>query len=169
MSWESDHRHFESQSMDEFQQWAGKAPEAATRSVATQTRSMADKAVELSSRVALQAACQHVFDEIGAHHRESVYQNALVVALGAVSGDTKLETESPVDILFRGTVVGTGRIDIEWGTVLVEIKVNESGGILHKDRGQLRKYLRARPGCTGLIAVFHSTGCVVESVSGYER
>lgn len=173
MSWSQDASYFTGKDQDDFARWAGRQTEMNAFdthvSVGTQTTPAEALAVNFDRRRELQACGDKVFAEMGPYHREGVYQRALQIALEASGHKDKVQCEVPISFTFQGHEVGTGRIDLLWGNVVVEIKVSDNGSVLSKDKGQLRKYLRVRPGTTGMLVVFHATGCTVVSVAGVER
>lgn len=173
MSWLQDVSYFAGKDQEDFARWALRQSEMNVcdthASVGTQTTPAEPLAVQFDRRRELQACCDRVFAELGPYHREGVYQKALQLALEASGHKDKIQREVPVSFTFQGHNVGTGRIDLLWDNIVVEIKVSDNGSVLSKDKGQLRKYLRVRPGTTGMLVVFHATGCTIVSVAGVER
>ena len=92
-----------------------------------------------------------VYNELGAGFLESVYVEALTLALGQVG--LAFEREMPFDVRFRGKVIGHFRADlVVGGTVLVEAKACPS---LHQTHSaQVLNYLRATVLEVGLLLNF---------------
>ena len=81
-----------------------------------------------------------VYNELGAGFVESVYREAMRLALR--QANLKVETEVPIQVRFRGEVVGVFRTDLVVNdTVLIELKASE--GIIREHEAQTLHYLRA--------------------------
>jgi len=81
-----------------------------------------------------------VYNELGYGFLESVYREAMRVALGQVGLEVKVEI--PVPVYFRGSVVGVFRADLMVNdSVLVELKSCEQ--LLKQHDSQTMHYLRA--------------------------
>src|SRR5436853_7744071 len=81
-----------------------------------------------------------VYNALGFGFLESIYRNAMVVALRATG--LRVETEVPVVVVFDGVEVGRHRIDIlVEGRVILELKSSER--ITDVPKRQLRSYLAA--------------------------
>jgi GxxExxY protein len=93
-----------------------------------------------------------VYNELGhGWFLESVYQNAMVIAL--IQAGLKVEREVPVPVFFRGQVVGDYRADLlVEGVVLVELKTVRVLEPSHE--AQLFHYLRATNIEVGLLLNF---------------
>ena len=92
-----------------------------------------------------------VYNELGRGFLESVYQNALAVALDE-RGVPNLR-EAPLDVFFHGARVGSFKADLLVAhCVLVEIKVAHAIEPAHE--AQLLNYLRACPIEVGLLLNF---------------
>jgi GxxExxY protein len=92
-----------------------------------------------------------VYNELGDGFLESVYQNAMVIAL--IEAGLKVEREEPVPVFFRGQVVGDYRADLLVdGVVLVELKTVRVLEPSHE--AQLFHYLRATNIEVGLLLNF---------------
>jgi GxxExxY protein len=92
-----------------------------------------------------------VYNELGYGFLESVYVEALAVALQQ-SGLT-LHREMPLEVRFRSTVIGRFRADIVVaGTVLVEVKARRRLLLMHQ--AQVLNYLRATVLEVGLLLNF---------------
>jgi GxxExxY protein len=92
-----------------------------------------------------------VYNELGSGFVESVYRNALSVALDQCG--VRNVREAPLDVFFRGARVGQFRTDVLVDDcVVVETKVAPTIERAHE--GQLLNYLRASRIETGLILNF---------------
>jgi GxxExxY protein len=92
-----------------------------------------------------------VYNELGFGFLESVYREAMRIALVQVG--LRVETEFPVPVSFRGMLVGVFRADlVVEGLVVVELKTADSIGKAHE--AQLLHYLRASPMEIGLVMNF---------------
>jgi GxxExxY protein len=92
-----------------------------------------------------------VYNELGHGFLESVYQNAMVIAL--IQAGLKVEREVPVPVFFRGQVVGDYRADLRVDRlVLVELKTVRALEPSHE--AQLFHYLRATNIEVGLLLNF---------------
>lgn len=94
-----------------------------------------------------------VYNELGPGFLESVYRNALSMALD--QHGIKNVREAPLDVYFRGARVGAFRVDLLVDDcVLVEAKVVPR--LDHSHAGQLLNYLRACHIEVGLLLNFGS-------------
>jgi GxxExxY protein len=92
-----------------------------------------------------------VYNELGRGFVESVYQNALSVALDE-RGVPNLR-EAPLDVFFHGARVGAFRADLLVADcVIVEIKVTHAIDAAHE--AQLLNYLRSCPIEVGMLLNF---------------
>jgi GxxExxY protein len=92
-----------------------------------------------------------VYNELGFGFLESVYHEAMRIALGQVG--LRVEAEFPVPVSFRGALVGVFRADLVVdGRVVVELKTADSISKAHE--AQLLHYLRASPLEIGLVMNF---------------
>lgn len=92
-----------------------------------------------------------VYNELGQGFLESVYENAMTVALSQ-SGLAVVQ-QSDVQVMFRGQVVGEFRADlIVEGTILVELKAARAIDVAHE--AQVLNYLRATTIEVGLLLNF---------------
>jgi GxxExxY protein len=92
-----------------------------------------------------------VYNELGFGFLESVYANAMAVALGHRKQGTKREV--PAQVFYRGENVGTFRFDLlVGGVVLVEIKAAEK--LSAADERQVLNYLRATNIEVGMLLHF---------------
>lgn len=92
-----------------------------------------------------------VYNELGFGYLESVYENALVIALAArgLSGQQQI----PIPVSFRGHIVGSFEADIlVEGAVILELKAVRALDDAH--RAQLMNYLRATAIEVGLLLNF---------------
>ena len=89
--------------------------------------------------------------ELGAGFLEKVYENALLIELRFRG--LKAENQVPIDVKYRGTVVGEYYADIVVeNQVIVEIKAAESLQKAHE--AQLLNYLKATGFKIGLLVNF---------------
>ena len=92
-----------------------------------------------------------VYNELGPGFLESVYQRSMSIALNQMG--LRSESESPVQVWFRGQQVGDFRADlIVEGTVLLEIKTARNIDSSHES--QILHYLRATRFEVGLLFNF---------------
>jgi GxxExxY protein len=92
-----------------------------------------------------------VYNELGGGFLESVYQQALKIAL--VQAGLVVAVEVPVPVYFRGEVVGNFRADLMVNDcVLVELKAVAAFDRAHE--GQVLHYLRATSVEVGLLLNF---------------
>ncbi|MGD0004500.1 MAG: GxxExxY protein [Anaerolineaceae bacterium] len=99
------------------------------------------------------AACFEVSTELGAGFLESVYQNALMIALQE-KGLT-IEREYPLEVSFRGQIVGQFYADIlVEGKIILELKAVSVLSDIHK--AQVINYLKATGIEVGLLVNFGS-------------
>lgn len=96
-------------------------------------------------------AFYEVYNELGQGFLESVYENALLIALR--DGGLRAEQQVPVQVYFRSELVGDFRADvIVEGGVLLELKAVRALDPAHE--AQLLNYLRATPIEVGLSMNF---------------
>jgi GxxExxY protein len=92
-----------------------------------------------------------VYNELGFGFLESVYREAMLIALRETG--LKVEAEVPVPVSFRGMLVGVFRADLVVdGRVVVELKTAESISKAHE--AQVLHYLRASVMEVGLVMNF---------------
>ena len=92
-----------------------------------------------------------VYNELGGGFLESVYQQALRIAL--IQAGLDVAVEVPVAVNFRGEVVGNFRADLVVNqSVLIELKAVSSFDSAHD--GQILHYLRATSFEVGLLLNF---------------
>jgi GxxExxY protein len=92
-----------------------------------------------------------VYNELGFGFLESVYREAMRIALGEAG--FRVEAEVPVPVSFRGRLVGVFRADIVVdGSIIVELKTAESISKAHE--AQVLHYLRASEMEVGLVMNF---------------
>jgi GxxExxY protein len=92
-----------------------------------------------------------VYNELGPGFLEAVYRNALCIALRKEG--LSVEPEAPVNVMFRGEVVGEYRADILVNEVVVlELKTARAIDRIHQ--AQLMNYLRATKIEIGLLLNF---------------
>jgi len=96
-------------------------------------------------------AFYEVYNELGAGFIESVYANALPIALA--DRGLCVEREKRLTVRFRGAVVGQFRVDlIVEQQVLVELKAADQ--LVNAHESQLTNYLKAADLCVGLLLNF---------------
>ena len=104
----------------------------------TDQKQMTGKHVELTERVI--GVFYDVYNELGHGFLESVYREAMRLAL--TQAGLSVKTEVPVPVSFRGVVVGIFRADlIVDACLLVELKAVEQ--IVRQHESQTMHYLRA--------------------------
>jgi GxxExxY protein len=92
-----------------------------------------------------------VYNELGFGFLESVYREAMRIALEQAG--LRVEAEVPVPVSFRGRLVGVFRADLVVdGRVVLELKTAESISKAHE--AQLLHYLRASAMEIGLVMNF---------------
>ena len=92
-----------------------------------------------------------VYNELGFGFLESVYREAMRIALGEAG--FRVEAEVAVPVSFRGRLVGVFRADIVVdGSIIVELKTAESISNAHE--AQVLHYLRASEMEVGLVMNF---------------
>jgi GxxExxY protein len=81
-----------------------------------------------------------VYNELGCGFLESVYREAMRLALGQAG--LKVQTEIPIPVRFRGELIGVFRADLVVNdVVLVELKACEA--LVREHESQTLHYLRA--------------------------
>lgn len=104
---------------------------------------------ELTGKV-LQA-CFEVINELGAGFLESVYENALLIALREQGLDAR--SQVPLTVTFRGESVGTFYADLlVEGKVIVELKAVDA--LAPEHQAQVINYLKATGVDVGLLVNF---------------
>ena len=104
---------------------------------------------ELSARI-LGCAMQ-VSNQLGAGFLESVYHNALVIALS--KADIAIETQKPFTVCFEGYIVGKFYADlVVGGTIVVELKAIRA--LVPEHSAQVLNYLKASGLEVGLLLNF---------------
>jgi GxxExxY protein len=92
-----------------------------------------------------------VYNELGFGFLESVYQEAMLIALRQAG--LRVSAEVPVPVSFRGSLVGVFRADlVVEERVIVELKTSE--GISKMHEAQVLHYLRASAMEVGLVMNF---------------
>jgi GxxExxY protein len=98
------------------------------------------------------AAAIEVHRELGPGYDEAVYENALVVEMDLRS--IPFERQKVVEVFYKGTLVGEGRIDLFLGgEVVVELKTVDQ--LNQKHMAQVISYLKATRKPLGLLVNFH--------------
>jgi GxxExxY protein len=92
-----------------------------------------------------------VYNELGFGFLESVYREAMRIALSQAG--FSVEAEVPIPVSFRGNLVGVFRADLVVdGRVIIELKTADSIGKAHES--QVLHYLRASKMEIGLVMNF---------------
>jgi GxxExxY protein len=118
----------------------------------TDQQRLTGKHVELTERVI--GVFYEVYNELGSGFLESVYREAMRIALTQVG--MMVKTEVPVPVSFRGVTVGVFRADlIVNDRVLVELKASEQ--IIRQHESQTMHYLRATEIEVALLMNFGAT------------
>jgi len=91
-----------------------------------------------------------VYNELGFEFLESVYREAMRIALGQAG--LEVQAEVPVPVSFRGSLVGVFRADLVVARVIVELKTAEMISKAHE--AQVLHYLRASAMEVGLVMNF---------------
>lgn len=95
--------------------------------------------------------CFEVIKELGPGFVESIYKNALLIAMRQKG--LQVEVERAFEVMFRGTAIGRYRTDLVVGqTVIVELKCCENLGREHQ--AQLFNYLKVSQLPVGLLVNF---------------
>jgi len=95
--------------------------------------------------------CFEVMKELGPGFVESIYKNALLIAMRQKG--LQVEVERSFEVMFRGTVIGRYRTDLVVGqTVIVELKCCES--LAREHQAQLFNYLKVSQLPIGLLVNF---------------
>ncbi len=106
---------------------------------------------EVTGRI-LEAAFE-VINELGAGFLESVYENAMILALRAKG--LRVESQAPLAVRFRGELVGQFYADLLIESrVIVELKAVKS--LLPEHLAQVVNYLKATKMEVGLLLNFGS-------------
>jgi GxxExxY protein len=104
---------------------------------------------ELTSQIL--NACFEVIHELGAGFLESVYQNALVIALRQKG--LKVAAQVPLSVFFRGEVIGNFAADLlVEDKVIVELKAVST--LVPAHQAQVINYLKATGIEVGLLVNF---------------
>jgi len=97
-------------------------------------------------------AAIEVHRELGPGYDESVYENALIVEMDLRG--IPYERQKVVEVFYKGTRVGEGRIDLFLGgEVVVELKAVEQ--LSQKHMAQVISYLKATKKPLGILVNFH--------------
>jgi GxxExxY protein len=104
---------------------------------------------ELTRRIL--EACFEVSNELGSGYLESVYQNALMIAIK--EKEFNVQAQAPLVVQFRGQAVGQFYADIlVEGTVIVEIKAVSA--LTGEHQSQVINYLKGADKEIGLLVNF---------------
>jgi GxxExxY protein len=104
---------------------------------------------DLSGKVI--GAAFEVINELGAGFLESVYENALLIALRQAG--VRVERQAPIKVSFRGSVVGDFYADLlVESRILVELKAVKA--LVPEHQAQIINYLKATGISVGLLINF---------------
>jgi GxxExxY protein len=104
---------------------------------------------ELTHRII--GICLDVFHELGAGFNETVYHKALAIALRQAG--LAVQYQLPIEVLFRGEVVGNFVADlVVEGVVIVELKA--VAALLPEHQAQVINYLKGTGRDVGLLVNF---------------
>jgi GxxExxY protein len=104
---------------------------------------------DLSGKVI--GAAFEVINELGAGFLESVYENALLIALQQAG--VRVERQAPIKVNFRGSVVGDFYADLlVESRILVELKAVKA--LVPEHQAQIINYLKATGISVGLLINF---------------
>ena len=104
---------------------------------------------EITSRI-IEAAFE-VGNELGVGYLESVYENALCIALR--QKDLQVSRQVPLKVSFRGVIVGDFKADLMINEkIIVEIKV--AANLLNEHYAQILNYLKTAGIEVGLVINF---------------
>ncbi len=118
--------------------------------VTTATTPVVFKHADVTDKI-LHAFFKVVYPELGYGFLETVYENALLIALRSMG--LTVQNQVPIEVHFQGTVVGDYFADLlVEDRVLVEIKA--ASRLLPEHEAQLLNYLRATPYEVGLLLNF---------------
>ena len=107
-------------------------------------------------------AAIEVHRELGPGFLESIYEEALCIALDELK--IPFERQKPVDILFRGKLVGEHRLDLFVASeVVVELKAIKAIEDVHF--AVVRSYMKSLNTPTGLILNFASMPLTIKRVA----
>jgi GxxExxY protein len=102
-----------------------------------------------------------VHKELGPGFLESIYQNAMVVALR--NRGIPYEDQREIEIVFEGVVVGKHRLDLVVPEqIVIELKAVRELDEVHF--AQVRSYLKASGLHVGLLLNFNATTLVIKRV-----
>jgi GxxExxY protein len=100
---------------------------------------------------AVLGAFYRVYNELGTGFLESVYEAAMMVVLDSMG--MRAERQAPVSVYFRGTIIGSFKIDLlVESRIAVELKASRALNPAHE--AQLLNYLRASDLEVGLLLNF---------------
>jgi GxxExxY protein len=115
-----------------------------------------------SMELAIQEIAQDVLDALGLGHSETLYGRA--IGIGLQRRGIHYETEKTVAVSYLGSQVGTCRLDLVVGDLIVELKCVASLNTAH--RTQLKRYLALLELRRGLLVNFSPMGLEIAFVEG---
>ena len=101
---------------------------------------------------------REVYDELGPGFSESVYHNALEVALRCHG--IQYETERIIPVYYRGHVVGNMRADIVIKNPNMVLELKSVRTLTESNRNQIRSYLKLLQVPHGLLINFGDELCM---------
>lgn len=107
-----------------------------------------------------------VFDALGHGFLESIYEEAMVIALREVG--LRVDRQVPVTVYFRGRPIGTFKADIVVESCVV-LELKASRGVDPAHEAQLLNYLRATSLEVGLLLNFGARPAFKRFVFANER
>ena len=109
--------------------------------------------------------CFEVMKELGPGFQETIYKNALLIAMRELG--LQVETEQTFEVIFRGRVIGRYRADlVVEKAVVVELKCCES--LIREHQSQLFNYLRVSNLPLGLLVNFRRRKLEYKRLHGSE-
>ena len=109
--------------------------------------------------------CFEVMKELGPGFQESIYKNALLIAMRGQG--LQVETEQTFEVIFRGIVIGRYRADlVVEKAVVVELKCCES--LIREHQAQLFNYLKVSNLPLGLLINFRRRKLEYKRLHGSE-
>lgn len=112
--------------------------------------------------IMIQEIAQNVLDVLGIGHSEAVYSRA--IAVGLQRKGISYETEKTVAVSYLGSQVGTCRLDLVVGDLIIELKSVLSLNCGH--RNQLKRYVGLLNLRRGILINFSLNGLEIAFVDG---
>lgn len=112
--------------------------------------------------ITIQEIAQSVLDVLGFGHSETVYSRA--IGVGLQRKGISYETEKTVAVSYLGSQVGTCRLDLVVGDLIVELKC--VGSLNSSHRSQLKRYVGLLNLRRGILINFSPNGLEIAFVDG---